>query len=66
MLNFTVDGYNAGDTLIEFDFGILGDNQMRLRHAGKAWWDYGTAEYLGSGQYRIPFQFAGSNIITMN
>lgn len=66
VLNFTVDGYNAGDTLIEFDFGTPGDNQMRLRHEGKPWWDYAAADYLGSGQYRIPFKFAGSDIITLN
>lgn len=66
VLNFTVDGYNAGDTLIEFDFGTPGDNQMRLRHEGKPWWDYAAAEYIGSGQYHLPFQFAGSDIITLN
>lgn len=66
VLNFTVEGYNAGDTLIEFDFGTPGDNQMRLRHEGKPWWDYAAAESLGSNQYRIPFTFAGSDIITLN
>lgn len=66
VLDFTVDGYNAGDTLIDFDFGTPGDDQMRLRHAGKAWRDYTAAEYLGDGDYVIPFDFAGSNIITMN
>lgn len=66
VLNFTVEGYNAGDTLIEFDFGAPGDNQMRLRHEGKPWWDYTAAEYLGNGQYMLPFEFAGSNIITLN
>ncbi|MCG2730970.1 MAG: chitobiase/beta-hexosaminidase C-terminal domain-containing protein [Acetobacterium sp.] len=66
VLNFTVDGYNAGDTLIEFDFGTPGDNQMRLRHEGKPWWDYAAAEYIGNGQYHLPFQFAGSDIITLN
>ncbi|OFV72278.1 chitobiase/beta-hexosaminidase C-terminal domain-containing protein [Acetobacterium wieringae] len=66
VLNFTVEGYNAGDILIEFDFGTPGDNQMRLRHEGKPWWDYAAAEYIGSGQYHLPFQFAGSDIITLN
>lgn len=66
VLNFTVEGYNAGDTLIEFDFGAPGDNQMRLRHEGKPWWDYTAAETLGNGQYMLPFEFAGSNIITLN
>nr|WP_320027076.1 chitobiase/beta-hexosaminidase C-terminal domain-containing protein [uncultured Acetobacterium sp.] len=66
VLNFTVEGYNAGDTLIEFDFGAPGDNQMRLRHEGKPWWDYAAAEYIGNGQYHLPFQFAGSDIITLN
>ena len=66
VLNFTVDGYNAGDTLIEFDFGTPGDNQMRLRHAGKSWWDYTAAEYIGSGEYRIPFEFAGKDVFTLD
>lgn len=66
VLNFTVDGYNAGDTLIEFDFGTPGDNQMRLRHEGKSWWDYTAAEYLGGGEYRIPFEFAGKDVFTLD
>ncbi|WP_303869391.1 chitobiase/beta-hexosaminidase C-terminal domain-containing protein [Acetobacterium wieringae] len=66
VLNFTVEGYNAGDILIEFDFGTPGDNQMRLRHEGKPWWDYTAADYIGNGQYHLPFQFAGSDIITLD
>lgn len=66
VLDFTVDGYNAGDTLIEFDFGVPGDNLMRLRHAGKSWWDFTAAEYLGGGEYLIPFEFAGKDVFTMD
>lgn len=66
VLDFTYDGYNAGDTLVEFDFGTIGDNQIQRRYAGKSWLNYTAAEYLGSGQYRIPFLFAGQDIFTFD
>lgn len=66
VLDFTYDGYNAGDTLVEFDFGTIGDNQIQRRYEGKSWLNYTAAEYLGSGQYRIPFLFAGQDIFTFD
>ena len=66
VLNFTVEGYNSGDKLIEFDFGSPGDNQMQLRHENDTTWsDYIAAESIGNNQYRLPFKFAGSEIITL-
>lgn len=66
VLNFTVEGYNAGDKLIEFDFGSPGDNLMQLRHENDTTWsDYIAAENIGNNQYRLPFKFAGSEIITL-
>ena len=66
VLDFTYDGYNAGDTLVEFDFGTIGDNQIQRRYAGKSWLNYIAAEYLGGGQYRIPFLFAGQDIFSFD
>ena len=66
VLDFTYDGYNAGDTLVEFDFGTIGDNQIQRRYAGKSWLNYTAAEYLGGGQYRIPFLFAGQDIFSFD
>lgn len=66
VMDFTVDGYNAGDTLIEFDFGTPGDNLMKLRHTGQSWREYTFADYIGGGQYRLPFEFGGSDILTVD
>ncbi|WKY47169.1 chitobiase/beta-hexosaminidase C-terminal domain-containing protein [Eubacteriaceae bacterium ES3] len=64
--DLTVDGYNSGDTLVNFDFGTPGDNIMRWQYDGKIWHEDSAAESLGGDQYRIPFTFAGSDIFTMN
>lgn len=61
-----IEGYNARDIPIEFDFGTPGDNKLSCRHENKTWFEYSAAEYLGNGQYRLPFEFAGSDIITMD
>lgn len=66
VMNFTYDGYNAGDTLVDFDFGTPGDDQIQRRYEGKSWLNYIAAEYLGNGQYYIPFEFNGKDIFTID
>lgn len=64
--NFTVDGDNQGDMLVDVDLGAPGDNKFSFRYEGRDWREFTAAEYLGGNQYRLPFAFAGSDIMTMN
>lgn len=41
-----IEGYNARDIPIEFDFGTPGDNKLSCRHENKTWFEYSAAEYL--------------------
>lgn len=64
--NFTVDGDNWGDMLIDIDLGAPGDNKFSFRYEGRDWREFSAAEDLGNNQYRLPFTFAGSDIMTMD
>jgi len=64
--NFTVEGNNQGDMLVDVDLGAPGDNKFSFRYEGRDWREFTAAEYLGGNQYRLPFAFAGSDIMTMN
>ncbi|MBC3796044.1 chitobiase/beta-hexosaminidase C-terminal domain-containing protein [Acetobacterium tundrae] len=64
--DFTVDGNNQGDMLVDVDLGAQGDNKFSFRYEGRDWREFTAADYLGGNQYRLPFTFAGSDIMTMN
>lgn len=63
--DLTVEGYNSGDHLVNFNFGAAGDNMMSWQYDGSIWHQVSAAQNLGGGQYLIPFYFNGSNIISM-
>ena len=63
--NFTVDG-DQGVMLVDVDLGAPEDNKFSFRYEGRDWREFTAAEYLGGNQYRLPFAFAGSDIMTMN
>ena len=64
-----VEGHYMGDILVQIDFGVLGDNKININSNanGNNWGEYRAAEYLGSGQYRLPFDPGGGcDIVILN
>lgn len=63
-----VEGKYVEDVLVAIDFGTPGDDKISINSntKGNTWLDFYAAEYLGSGQYRLPFSIGSGDIIVLN